>query len=65
MEVCIFGVLTVNLLTFCSQNAPLPSERPLSRCLLKEDWLSLGRKSSNSLLQPALRAYMKAGTRHK
>ncbi len=44
MEVCIFGVLTVNLLTFCSQNAPLPSERPLSRCLLKEDWLSLGRK---------------------
>ena len=44
MEVCIFGVLTVNLLTFPSQNAPLPSERPLSRCLLKEDWLSLGRK---------------------
>ena len=30
MEVCIFGVLTVNLLTFSSQNAPLPSERPLS-----------------------------------
>ncbi len=28
MEVCIFGVLTVNLLTFCSQNAPLPSELP-------------------------------------
>ena len=28
MEVCIFGVLTVNLLTFPSQNAPLPSERP-------------------------------------
>ena len=26
MEVCIFGVLTVNLLTFCSQSAPLPSE---------------------------------------
>ena len=44
MEVCIFGVLTVNLLTFPSQNAPLPSECPLSRCLLKEDWLSLGRK---------------------
>ena len=44
MEVCIFGVLTVNLLTFSSQNAPLPSECPLSRCLLKEDWLSLGRK---------------------
>ena len=65
MEVCIFGVLTVNLLTFSSQNAPLPSERPLSRCLLKEDWLSLGRKSSNSLLQPVLRAYMKADERHK
>ena len=44
MEVCIFGVLTVSLLTFPSQNAPLPSECPLSRCLLKEDWLSLGRK---------------------
>ena len=44
MEVCIFGVLTVNLLTFSSQNAPLPTERPLSRCQLKEDWLSLGRK---------------------
>ncbi len=29
MEVCILGVLTVNLLTFPSQNAPLPSERPL------------------------------------
>ncbi len=28
MEVCIFGVLTVNLLTFPSQNAPLPTERP-------------------------------------
>ena len=26
MEVCIFGVLTVNLLTFCSQSALLPSE---------------------------------------
>ena len=65
MKVCIFGVLTVNLLTFSSQNAPLPSEPPLSRCLLKEDWLSLGRKSSNALLQPVLRAYMKAGTRHK
>ena len=52
MEVCIFGVLTVNLLTFSSQNAPLPSERPLFRFLVKEDWLSLGRKSSNTLLQP-------------
>ena len=29
MEVCIFGVLTVNLLTFPSRNASLPSERPL------------------------------------
>ena len=36
MEVCIFGVLTVNLLTFSSQSAPLPSEKcALSRCLLK------------------------------
>ena len=25
----------------------------------------IGRKSSNVLLQPVLRAYMKAGTRHK
>ena len=30
MEVCIFGVLTVNLLTFPSRNAPLPSENALS-----------------------------------
>ena len=36
MEVCIFGVLTVNLLTFPSQSAPLLSERPLPRCLLKK-----------------------------
>ena len=36
MEVCIFGVLTVNLLTFCSQSTPLSSECPLSRCLLKK-----------------------------
>ena len=65
MEVCIFGVLTVNLLTFPSQNAPLPSERPSLPMPVKEDCLSLGRKSSNALLQPVLRAYMKAGTRHK
>ena len=65
MEVCIFGVLTVNLLTFSSQNAPLPSERPSLPMPVKEDWLILGRKSSNSLLQSVLRAYMKAGTRHK
>ena len=65
MEVCIFGVLTVNLLTFPSQNAPLPSECPPLPMPVKEDCLSLGRKSSNSLLQPVLRAYMKADTRHK
>ena len=35
MEVCIFGVLTVNLLTFCSQDAPLPQKCALSRYLLK------------------------------
>ena len=44
MEVCIFGVLTVNLLTFPSQNAPLPSERPSLPMPVKEDWLSLGIK---------------------
>ena len=44
MEVCIFGVLTVNLLTFSSQSAPLPSERPLFPMLVKDGWLSLGRK---------------------
>ena len=65
MEVCIFGVLTVNLLTFPSQNAPLPSEHPSLPMPVKEDWLSLDRKSSNSLLQSVLRAYMKADTRHK
>ena len=65
MEVCIFGVLTVNLLTFSSQSAPLPSEMPSLPMSVKEDWLSLGRRSSNALLQPVLRAYMKAGTRHK
>lgn len=35
MEVCILGVLTVNLLTFCSQDAPLPQKCVLSRYLLK------------------------------
>ena len=65
MEVCIFGVLTVNLLTFPSQNAPLPSERPPLPMLVKDGWLSLGRKISNALLQPVLRAYMKARERHK
>ena len=57
MEVCIFGVLTVNLLTSSS-------ECPLSRCLLKmagEPW----QKKLNALLQPVLRAYMMTGKRHK
>ena len=31
MEVCIFGVLTVNLLTFPSRNAPSPFRTLLSR----------------------------------
>ncbi len=52
MEVCIFGVLTVNLLTFSSQNAPSPNRTPLSRCLLKEDWLSLGRKVQTPCYSP-------------
>ena len=43
MEVCIFGVLTVNLLTFSSQSAPLSSECSLPM-LVKDGWLSLGRK---------------------
>ena len=65
MEVCIFGVLTVNLLTFPSQNAPLSSEMRSLPMPAKDGWLILGRKSSNALLQPVLRAYMKAGTRRK
>ena len=65
MEVCIFGVLTVNLLTFPSRNASLPSEMRVLPMPVKDGWLSLGRKSSNALIQPVLRAYMKAGTRHK
>lgn len=44
MEVCIFGVLTVNLLTFCSQSAPLPSEMRVLPMPAKDGWLSLGRK---------------------
>ncbi len=44
MEVCIFRVLTVNLLTFSSQSTPLSSECSLSPMPVKEDWLSLGRK---------------------
>ena len=65
MEVCIFGVLTVNLLTFSSQSAPLSSEMRSLPMSAKDGWLSLGRKSSNALLQPVLRAYMKARERHK
>lgn len=44
MEVCIFGVLTVNLLTFCSQSTPLPSEMRSLPILVKDGWLSLVRK---------------------
>ena len=65
MEVCIFGVLTVNLLTFPSRNASLPSEHSLSRSLFSDGWLNYGRKSSNALLEPVLRAYMMTGERHK
>lgn len=65
MEVCILRVLTVNLLTFCSQSALLPSEMRSLPILVKDGWLSLGRKSSNALLQPVLRAYMMARERHK
>lgn len=65
MEVCILGVLTVNLLTFCSQSALLPSEMRSLPILVKDGWLSLGRKNSNALLQPVLRAYMMARERHK
>ena len=65
MEVCIFGVLTVNLLTFPSRNASLSSEQSLSRSPFSDGWLNHGRKSSNALLEPVLRAYMKAGKRHK
>ena len=43
MEVCIFGVLTVNLLTFCSER-PLSSEMRSLPMLVKDGWLSLGRK---------------------
>ena len=36
MEVCIIGVLTVNLLTFCSQSALLPSEMRSLPMLVKD-----------------------------
>ena len=48
MEVCIFGVLTVNLLTFPSRNAPLPSEHSLSRSPFSDGWLSLSREKAQS-----------------
>lgn len=44
MEVCIIGVLTVNLLTFYSQSALLPSEMRSLPILVKDGWLSLVRK---------------------
>ena len=65
MEVCILGVLTVNLLTFCSQSALLPSEMRSLPILVKDGWRALAEKSSNVLLQPVLRAYMMARERHK
>ena len=65
MEVCIFGVLTVNLLTFCSQDAPLPSEMRVLPMPAKDGWLSLGRKKLKRPATARFTAYMKAGTRHK
>ena len=44
MEVCIFGVLTVNLLTFSSQSAPSSSEMCSLPMPAKDGGLSLGRK---------------------
>ena len=38
MKVCILGVLTVNLLTFCSQNAPLSHQNsPLTDARFQKD----------------------------
>lgn len=48
MEVCILGVLTVNLLTFCSQSALLPSEMRSLPMPVKDGWLSLGRKKAQT-----------------
>ena len=48
MEVCIFGVLTVNLLTFPFQNASLPSEMRVLPMLAKDGWLSLSRGKAQS-----------------
>lgn len=44
MEVCILGVLTVNLLTFCSQSALSHQKMRSLPILVKDGWLSLGRK---------------------
>ena len=65
MEVCILGVLTVNLLTFCSQSALLPSEMRSLPILVKDGWLSLGRKKLKRPATARLRAYMMARERHK
>ena len=46
MEVCILGVLTVNLLTFPSQNASLTSEPSSHESPFSDGWLNLGRKCS-------------------
>ena len=49
MEVCIFGVLTVNLLTFALR-APLFHQKMRSLPILAKDgWLSLGRKKLKRL----------------
>ena len=44
MEVCIFGVLTVNLLTFSSQSALFHLKMRSLPILAKDGGLSLGRK---------------------
>ena len=44
MEVCIFGVLTVNLLTFSFSERSSPIRTPPLPMPVKEDCLSLGRK---------------------
>ena len=44
MEVCIFGVLTVNLLTFPSQSALFHQKCSLSRRLLKMAGWALAEK---------------------
>ena len=55
MEVCIFGVLTVNLLTFALRAPLFHQKMRVLPMPAKDGWLSLGRKSSNVLLQPVLR----------